>query len=352
MVLKLAVLSILLISPAIYACEHSETVQKLLPTANEYVVACHAIIGGQSSNVFLCQSSTDKWYIFRYYKNIILRDDFERVLTIAQKAADLQIHPKLYGFNIEQQQTLMDYIEMSQWPSYIKNSQPYHAAMQTLRVLHDALRSEIVYECPNIPAPFLSVYLNEPILMSNPDMPKQLGLAFDIVKQWNERVAPWLATHATICHGDFTRSNVLLQKDGMVYRPWVIDFDSAAIGHPYFDVVKFLKKLTSSQRMDLFESYLGHAPTDEEISQFNIIDNVMRMVVVIIRFKLAFAIQKAGNYEECLSQKDMEALLDSANPLPSHSTIPLHDTSLKMQQLAAVYALHEFLRFSRSIDVA
>lgn len=341
---KIIALICILIGSTIYACEHSEAVQKLLPNPGEYVLACDSLLGGQSSNIFLCHTSIGKWYIFRYYKNIKSGADFDRVLAIVQKAAELHIHPKIYGFNAELQQTLMDYIEGALWPSYTKNSQPYHAAMKTLRILHDALRPEIV-ALPQAPAP-LSVLLNEPILMNNPGMPRQLGLAFNIVKQWNENVAPWLETHATICHGDFKRSNVLLQRNRVEYRPWIIDFDSAAVGHPYFDVVKFSKKVTHEQRMELFKTYLDHEPTQEELYHYKIVDNVLRMVVAIMRFKLALLIQKTGMFDECLSQAEMEQLLESPFPLPSQSTIPLKDPNLKAQQLGAVYALHEFLRLS------
>ena len=82
---------------------------------------------------------------------------------------------------------------------------------------------------------------------------------------------------------------------------------------------------------------------------FNIVDNVLRMVVAIIRFKVVLAMQKSGEWDDFLSKEEMEMLLDSSNSLPSQATIPFNNGNLKDQQFGAVCALHEFLRLSESL---
>lgn len=331
-----------------YACEYADAVQKLLPSY-EYVTICEYLPGGQSNNVVLCKTQLDHWYVFRYYKNLKTKEDFIRVLNITQKAADLSIHPRIIGSNDDLQQVLMDYIPGSLWPTYERNKQPYKAAMTILRMLHDALPASAINDYPRAAAPFLSVILNAEILHDQPGLPRQLWQAFKIVNQFHESMLPWLDKHAVLCHGDFKRSNVLLQRNRVSYHPWIIDFDSAAIGHPYYDVVKFSRKLTPAQRTELFEEYLGHAPTAVETLHFNIIDSVVRMVIAIIRFKLVIALQKLNPVEESFSQEELEALLDIPDPLPLQATVPLKDACIKEQQLGAVYALHEFLQCSVSL---
>ena len=81
-------------------------------------------------------------------------------------------------------------------------------------------------------------------------------------------MAPWLSTRKVMCHGDFHKENVLLKscEDGL--QPWLIDFDSAEVGHPFFDVFKFSLRLKPEQRNALLQTYLGGVPNKRTITFF------------------------------------------------------------------------------------
>lgn len=254
--------------------------------------------------------------------------------------------PHIYNANDEHQQMLMSYIPNVVWPSYEENEQPYVATMHRLKLFHNGMRSAALKNNPTMFQPFAAILDREKYFIDNPEMPHQLKVAFDRIKISYQRMVSWLKKHATIYHGDLKKKNVLIEQKEDQLHPWLIDFEYAAVGHPYFDVVKFSQKLPAQQRVALFQAYVGHVPTAQETMHFTILDNALRMLIALIRFDLALKVQASAENPALLSKKEMEDLLNSPEALPSQATILLSDPDPKRQQLAAVYALDDFLRNS------
>lgn len=339
----------LLVCLSVTAQGTKEAIQQLLPPTDNCVTECRDLPGGMTNNLILCTTAADHHYVFRYPKKPFNETRFTKILSLAQKAAFLQVSPDIYNWNIDQQQMLMHYIENARWPAYQVNEQPYHATMCLLKKFHDHMRLDVVSDEQQSYTPFNWIVTGGKKLLDNPHIPDHLGLAIARVQLLAEKVAPWLELNATICHGDFHKGNVLLAHSGEGLRPWIIDFDSMGVGDPYFDVVKFSRNLQPHQREELFQCYVGESLlTPEEKEHFDIVDKIFLMVVAVIRFKAALETleltPQSDVLADALSKKDMEELLNSSDSLPSQSTIPASNPDVKMKQLGAVYALHEFLK--------
>jgi aminoglycoside phosphotransferase (APT) family kinase protein len=328
-------------------CDLKEKIKDLLPASDNTIIECIAFKSGKTNNTALCTTKSGTQYIFRYPKKYDALSNFNEALAVTQKASELYLTPVLYNYNKNTQEILMAYIQSSAWPSYEEDRQPYISTMRLLRQFHGAMRFHYskTIQHQKVYHPFKGILRNLQALMLNPEMPKHIKTAFNTIELFEKKMNPWLKHNATICHGDFHRGNVLLENLGTELAPWIIDFDSLHLGHPYFDVVKFSCKLDPSQRKTLFQDYLkSQTLTKEQINHFDIMDNTLCMIVVIIRFNTAAQTLKSTQVEDILSKKDMEELLESSDQLPSQSTIRADDPDPKKQQLAAIYALREFLR--------
>jgi aminoglycoside phosphotransferase (APT) family kinase protein len=321
--------------------------QELLPVGDRCIVASESLTSGLSNDVTKYTTSLGNHYVMRVSQKLGDTNQFRTMLHVAQRAAELELSPHIYSFDESSQSILMRYVPAETWPAYEEDERPYHATMRMLRKFHDGMRSGVLENNPTSFQPFSAILSKEKELLSNPYMPYPLATAFIRMRELYERARPWLATHASIYQGDMKKKNVLLEQHEHELRPWLIDFDYAGIGHPYFDVVKFSQKLPAEQRQALFYSYLGRVPTAEETVQFHIADAALRMLIAIIRFGVARKTQEAaGESTELLLKQEMEDLLNAPTPLPSQAIILLSNPDPKQQQLAALYALDDFLRNS------
>jgi len=233
---------------------------------------------------------------------------------------------------------LIEYIESVPWPSYEENPIPYKKTMEILKVFHKKMPCETLLLQPSVYAPFEHILHLGGKLEKQGLVPTQFSLALKKTKKIFEELKPWLKNNATLCHGDFCKQNVLLSQD---LDPILIDFDSASIGDPLFDVVKFSLSLLPEQRLELFETYLGNRPPSiEELRHFELIDLTLLMLIATIRFNFA----QNQSLEGTLSQTEMDLILTSNKVLPSFLEISFEDASAKARQLGALYALSEFLR--------
>lgn len=325
---------------------HCNAAQELLPATDKCIVTSEPLLSGLSNNVIKYTTSLGNSYVFREPKKLGDKDRFNKIFSVAQTAAELLVAPHIYNVNQAHQQMLMRYIPNIAWPSYEENEKAYGAVMLTLKRFHDGMRADVLKNNPTRYQPFSAILDKKEYWVTNSHMPDQLKTAFDRMQKMYGKALPWLKTQATICHGDLKKKNVLLEQQKDQLYAWLIDFDYAGVGHPYFDVVKFSQKLPSHQRVKLFEVYLEHQPTAEETAQFIIADNALRMLIALIRFDLALKAQETADPSILLSKKEMEDLLNSSEALPSQATILLSDPDPKKQQLAALYALDDFLRNS------
>ncbi len=260
---------------------------------------------------------------------------FRKVLELTKKAAAFSLGPKVFGESVPHQEMLLEYIESAPWPTYEIDPQPFEKTMEYLQAYHKRVKEPKT----NRFAPFNWIIDESDRLV---DMPDEFYAAVLKIKAMQERLRPWLEEHATLCHGDFHKGNVLLKKQRKCFRPYLIDFDSNAIGHPYIDVVKFSVALPQNARMKLFSCYLGkRKPTKEEVQHFEFLDLALLMVITIVRFRSA---QKADPILKRLSKEEMEKMLRSKEKLPSFLSINFKDTSPEARQKGALYALAEFMQ--------
>lgn len=317
-------------SPSLVTHPLQEKIQQLLP-AFDTLKECADITNGMTNNVVLCRTQSGKEYAFRYPRALEDSLHFKRITELAQRAGHLHIGPRIYHINEPDQQLLMHGIDAMQWPEYEKDEQPYHDTMQLLQRFHMQMPTDNGAQW----CPFKWILNNE--IVGNPLLPAQFALALERVQALQEKCAEWLCKNAKMCHGDFHKGNVLLERESR--RPWIIDLDSATMGHPYFDVVKFCFKLKLPQRNALFKTYLDHTPCKQEQEQYTLIEKAFLMVIATVRFRLALTKPPS----DLLSKIQMEEMLNK-QILPPCKSVPTNDASPKVKQLGAIYALHEFLR--------
>jgi len=304
---------------------------------NDQVKSIESISGGFSNNIWRINTES-RSLILRSPINKIPQAEFLQQLNISKLTSKWGLSPKILGENIETQETLLEYIENSPWPSYNEKPEPYITTMRTLKCFHDHLKSCSVEINKTSYFPF-SYIIEEAQKFDPHGALVHLKMALEKVSLIQERLEPWLQAHATICHGDFHQGNVLLLKTDHL-KPMLIDFDSMAWGDPIFDVVKFSVPLTKECRLKMFSEYLGYSPSKEELEHFELIDQALLMVVALNRLNFAF---KSHKNTALFSKDEMEDLLNR-NALPFFLEVSFEDTSAKARQLSGLYAFAEFLR--------
>jgi P-type Cu+ transporter len=308
---------------------------KQMLNSKEKVINITKLKGGCVNHIWDVQTIKSR-YVLREKIEKIKNASFIKDLEMAQKASVNQVGPRLFGFNLSLQQMLLKYIEGVRWPTLEINIEPYKKTMQVLREFHEKMPIDILEEKGGF-APFDFIFFTGAFLEKGGSVPSHFSLALKKMESIFLDLEPWLKKNAKLCHGDFTKHNVLLSKDG---TPILIDFDSTSVGDPLFDVVKFCLPFSYDQRLDLFKAYLGNeVPSIEELSHFEAMDLSMLMLVASLRFQSSLNTAQ----EEILSVSEMESILDSKEKLPSFLDIPFENTSAKARQLGALYALSEFL---------
>jgi thiamine kinase-like enzyme len=298
------------------------------------------ISGGFSNDLFRI-STGDKCYILRSPKTKDSPAQFSRIVEISEYAHQCGIGPQVVAKNLQDQHLLLTTIDNASWPTYEENPKPYLLTMKALKCFHEKMKVKFVRgEYPSY-TPFSLIFKEGEKLQHSLEIPKHFSFALTKIRGIYEKSIPWLSAHATLCHGDFHRGNVLLDKQ-MGLFPQLIDFDSAEVGHPFFDVVKISVALPPRARTEMFHEYLGREATPQEKAHFELIDLALLMVITCVRFRSAQNSPKDPS--KTLGNKDLEELLNSRDPLPSFLQMPFGDTSPKARQLGATYALGEFLR--------
>lgn len=323
-----------------------EHIKSILPKG-ESPLKIEKVEGGFSNNLWRVDTET-RVYIFRSPKMRDTPSRFMQLLQVSKYAFEHGISPQIVGENVQDQQMLLEYIDHSPWPSYEENPAPYKATMKVLRCFHEKMQP-FAYKVSDVaPAPFALIFNEGDKLAKTVDMPTHFSVALKKVEQIFDRLKPWLKNHATLCHGDFHKGNVLLSKTKGL-APMLIDFDSMSMGDPLFDVVKFSISLPQKYRFEMFNEYLGgRLPTTQEQAHFELMDLALLMVIASVRFKSAQNAQ--GDPQERLNKTEIEEMLNSEEPLPSFLKMPFGDTSPKARQKGATYALGEFLKRTNALS--
>lgn len=329
---------------AISIVDVDECIKQMLPQG-ESIQKMEKVEGGFSNNLWRIDTET-RSYMLRSPKKKNQPSDFMQILEISKQAFTCGISPEIFGEDRNNQHMLLEYIEHEPWPAYEENPEPYKATMKALKCFHENMQSRLSKNKKNSYSPFTLIFNESEDLEKSSDMPMHFSRALKKVKIIYKRLKPWLKNHATLCHGDFHKGNVLLSKERWL-TPFLIDFDSMSIGDPLFDVVKFSVALPQKCREEMLSEYIGDGlPTKQEQAHFELMDLALLMVIVIVRFKSA---QNAQGQER-LTKEEMEKMLDAKESLPSFLTMPFGDTSPKARQKGAVYALGELLKRSEALS--
>ncbi len=315
-------------------------IQKMLPK-EESLVRVEQLQGGFVNTIWQVYTSKGR-YILREKAKKVSASAFLKDIEMAKRASEYGIGPELIGTNIRRQQILLQYIEHVDWPKFKKNDEPYKKAMIALKTFHEKMPSSRRFDKSDSYAPFSYIFYKGKQMKE--ELPREFSLALQKLESFLEELTPWLKEHAVLCHGDFCKSNVLLSKD---LSPHLIDFDSASIGDPLLDIAKFSLSLPKEQRLELFRTYLGSSfLSNEELRHFEMIDLSVLMLISTCRFDAA----QNSSQEEKLSKSEMEEILHTEKPLPSFLKVSFKDTSPKAKQLAALFALAEFMKRSEVLE--
>lgn len=307
----------------------------------ESLIRVEQLKGGFANTIWQVYTNKGR-YILREKAKKVTASAFAKDMEMAKKASEHGIGPEVIGTNVRRQQILLQYIEHVDWPKFKKNSEPYKKAMIALKIFHEKMPSSRRFDKSDTYAPFSYIFYKGKQMKDA--LPLEFSLALEKLETILEGLTPWLKEHAALCHGDFSKANVLLSKD---FSPHLIDFDSASIGDPVLDVAKFSLSLSKEERLELFRIYLGSSSlSEEEIKHFELIDLSLLMLISTCRFDAA---QKCSSAEK-LSKHEMEEILHSEEAPPSFLKVSFKDPSSKAKQLAALFALYEFLRRSSIID--
>lgn len=228
------------------------------------------IVAGKNNTATLCNAGTQKFILRSPRRGLYDAEDFEDTVVIHKHAANLGISPKIRSFDHNSQSILMDYVEAILWPSYnytYGRPEVYHEAIKLLKKFHTDTPVRLLRH-PFITWPFTWILQHE----SRHHFSDRLQYKITELAKAEEKMRPWLIDNAVVCHGDFSTDNVLLESNNQTIRPWIIDFDTAALGHPFFDIAKFATGLEPYKRQNLLRTYLNREPTDQELEHLKIMN--------------------------------------------------------------------------------
>lgn len=286
------------------------------------------IPGGMSNDLWMIHTTSGS-HLLRKPKERQPIDSFQKMCELAQQAGEQGLAPRIISYDLDEQTILQDYIPHLSWPSYESDSHPYHETMRQLAKFHQTMH---VDSAGSYYSPFNLIFTTDIT-----HRPFPFSEAREKIELIYQALLPWLEKHAVVCHGDLTRGNVLLPASRTA--PLLIDFDSAAWGDPFFDVVKFSVYLKENERQALLQTYLGQrAPTPQESAHFALMDITFLLLVAHCRFSVAQTLEG-----EPLTEEEMADILDPLTPTPSYLAFSFQATDAKSWQSGALYALKEFL---------
>ena len=225
------------------------------------------------------------------------------------------------------------------YSSAVKEDNP--EMVEALKRFHDEVR--VPFPQNSYPCPFNMFFSPDAEALRTDTIPSEVATAFKRCATIFKALHPLIKPNV-LCHGDFHTGNTPLPSDSK-HSPLITNFESASSGDPLFDVVKFSVRLAPRDRRNLFITYLGDRdPTEQETAHFELMDLLLLMVVVRVRFGSAQRWLAEGTGGPSMTTAEMEALCQSKDPLPSFLSIPFGQMVVRDRQLGAIYALHEFLR--------
>ncbi len=266
-----------------------ESFKKLLPADDTTITSIEDLCAGVNTDISLCKTSK-MHYLLRSPKAKKRSDFFTKMMHVHQVISEQKNSPKVYNYDHDSQQILMEYIENKQpWPRYEESPALYHETVRALRQFHETVSNPNCFSC-NYPRDYWPFgWLSKHPFNQNPQaykIPEQLTQAYARIKVIAGKFAPAPSKRPSVCHGDFHQGNILLESNGNGIRPKIIDFDTIEYGDHFYDLARFTNELHSNQHLALLKTYLGERePTQDEIEHYSVIYSIHTVVDSTIRLE-------------------------------------------------------------------
>jgi thiamine kinase-like enzyme len=297
----------------------------LLPKLEAFTAT--PITKGFASTVFHIKTESDLQFIYRQTDGST-KKSFEKEIKISKIVAKLNLGPAVCHHSCKLRAMLLEYIPNKPWPKYSEDKKPFHAAIQALRQIHDKIPTT-EYKMQSY-EPFASVKRVFRCISNSNQIPNKLITIIKKVKIIGQQLKPWLNQNAVMLHGDLHPGNILVGK-----KISFIDWTSAKIGHPFYDLVKFSIKLKAKERLSLLNTYLQKEASSLEIKHFHLINLVYLVSFATYCFRTAIK-----SKEDVYTKEELKNLLKT--PLPTFASINFFDRGAKNLQYGALCALKEF----------
>ncbi len=319
------------------------------------LTTCHEILGEFLANLHTAShfetltkdvgnelvkfSTLRNTYLLRQY-NVDSPPRFAQMLTRVRLASQLNIGPKIFGWNETRRAYLMQYIKIHPQPNYLEDPKPYVQTMLQLRRLHVAQHEGIDQEAKkqaNFP---LNLILNE-CQQLKWGFPPQIYDAVLRVTTLFKKIEPRLTEHATFIHGNLSAENVLHCYQGQDWNVYFVDFEHSTIAHPYVDIAQFCLRQSLEQRRELLRVYLGTSMlSTQEQMHLDLCRATLILRIALAAFQDAHERIQAS--ERSLSGAEIQEILHSKH-CPFVMEFRVAATSARDSQRMGTYALREVM---------
>lgn len=319
------------------SAEARELAQELLPHRNG-IQEIRPLTANKCSSIWKIVANNTA-FVLRRSLNQDFPASFDGTLAFSTLAAHYDLGPRVLGWDEDQRAILMQFVETRPPLPYDRDETPYQFAMQKLRHFHEVMKNTIdatIVGHANFPWNLIPT----PHSLDGVHCFRELEIASRRVTRLFQQIAPWLAQHAVIIHGNFCEDHVLHFTNGQSKRVYIVDFDSCTIGHPFYDVASFASSFLPDQQVRFLEHYLERRASTEEKWHFSICQAALALQVAQTCLRRS---SKENIQLECgLSINDLESILRSET-CPSFTSIKFSEDTGYFQ-LRGIYALHEALK--------
>lgn len=198
------------------------------------------LCNGANQSTYLVEFKNETFVVKLLDKESSL-SDILLIFHAYQKAAELGVGPSILHLDITNRALVMDYIKPADAPPDPK------IALSLLKIFHRRIDNE----------PFSTIKQRiEEIGIKDPDYIHLFDEASERISRIEQAVGPPTA----YCHFDFHKNNIVMGAKGV----FLIDFDDAGPGHPFYDLAKIYLYESNENKQDILEHYLGRAPKKED----------------------------------------------------------------------------------------
>lgn len=250
---------------------------------SENISSIQLLSGGHSGAKVYKISAAEKWYVLRHCQAV---EKLSREFLLTEKMGRESISPSVHYSNAAKGIIVMDYIPKRAGGSFSPDSfksipEGSREFVRLIKQLHKYQMADLVIkEEGEIPRVIDDVYkeLDHNILNK-----EELLLLKRVVE------SPWPQREKTFVHNDLYSENIL--HDGS--RFWIIDWELAGLGDPFYDLAYFVnfQDMSKSEGLEILNIYLDKNASQSDVQEFHLMRRLAYGYNAI--FRLAQA-SKAG----------------------------------------------------------